>query len=381
MHKSRTFDMLLFICFLVLVGLGVAFVYSASFPKAMIAGGTEANPFSFAAKQIIFAAIGIVAMLTMMFMRLAAWRKLFWPLIVITAGLLLLAAFLSKIHGNAAWISIGAFRFQPSEFAKVSVILTMATFLAKRPWLVKSVKGLFSGPAWFVLGPVGLVVLQKDLGTALCLAAGTIPVLAMAGAKFRYWGPAVLIMLLIGGLFVMHSDRKVRIDAWFRPFDLSIEQGHQPRHGLIAVGSGGWLGLGFCCSRQKYGYLPGSENDYIFAIIAEELGFVWTVLLLFVPFAFIMYRGFTIAHCAPDEYSALVATGCTTMLVTQAILNMAVVLNLIPSMGVNLPFISTGGSSLIASMMMAGLLLNVSALTPERAAHDDTELTAQPAGT
>jgi len=160
------------------------------------------------------------------------------------------------------------------------------------------------------------------------------------------------------------GSRIDRIGAWIDPEGTHTNAGYQVMHSLIAVGSGGMLGRGFCQSLQKWSYVPGAQNDSILAIIAEEMGFILTLAVIFLPFTFLAFRGFSIAHRAPDEFSALVAAGATVMLTTQALINMAVALNCIPTTGITLPFISSGGSSLIASMMMAGLLLNVSALRP-----------------
>ena len=164
------------------------------------------------------------------------------------------------------------------------------------------------------------------------------------------------------GLILLKPRTADRFRAWVQPENRTLIASDQPRNSLIAIGSGGLLGRGFCQGRQKWFYLPASQNDSIFAVIAEELGFFLTLALLFVPYMFLIFRGFAIAHGAPDEFSAMVAMGCTVMLATQALINLGMAMNLLPTIGINLPFISYGGSSVIASMMMAGLLLNVSTL-------------------
>ncbi|MHB9024255.1 MAG: putative lipid II flippase FtsW [Armatimonadota bacterium] len=366
MRRLTSFDMPLLLCILILVGLGIAFIFTASYPKAMALTETGGNSFFYAGRQIIFAGIGFLAMYACMSIPLRVLRRLTGLIIAVMAFLLILVLVIGTAkHGNKAWIEVGPFQFQPSEFVKAAIVLTLPAYLAKRPWMVKSWRGLFSGPIWFLLIPVGLIVLQGDLGSAFVVAVGTIALLAISGTRFRFWGLPTLALVTLGALVVVNSHRAGRIQAWLQPFDETIQESYQPRNSLLAVGSGELLGRGFCNSRQKYFYLPAAHNDYIFAIVAEELGFVKTVLLLLIPFMFFVYRGFTIAHRARDEYSAMVAAGCTAMLASQVLVNMAVVLNLIPSMGINLPFISYGGSSIIASMMLAGLLLNVSAMRPE----------------
>ena len=365
MRKGRIFDMPLFVCVLVLVAIGVAFVYSASFPR-FIDSDVSTNSFALTSKQITAAVAGFVIMFGLIFTPLAFWERMRWPIIITTSVLMLAALGFQAVCGNAGWIPLGSFKLQPSELSKVALILILGAYLAKHPWTVRSWKGVLTGPGVYIGGLLLLILLQRDLGTAVGVVLGVVGMLALAGTPLRIWGTAVAVMVILAAAMVWHSDKRPRIMAWLRPFDLSIEQGTQPRQALIAIGSGGLTGQGFCCSQQKYGYLPGSHNDYIFAIIAEELGFGGTLLILLLPYLFLIYRGFTIAHQAPDEYGALVAGGCTVMLASQAVLNMAVAMNLMPSMGINLPFISYGGSSLITSMMMAGLLLNVSMRTPDR---------------
>jgi cell division protein FtsW len=371
MRRVTAFDMPLFLCILILVGAGIVAIYTSSYPKALEQTG---NGMFFAFRQMVFALIGLLLMMACAYLPLRVFHRWYRGIIAITLlvliGVLLVGA---AKHGNRAWIELGPVQFQPSEFAKVAIILTLSTYLVERPWTVKSWKGFACGPMWFLLAPLVLVGLQGDLGTAFVLLVATVSLLAVAGMKFRMYGVPALILLLVGGLGVslalktgVGGHRLERVRAWQDPFNKQVQQSYQPRHSLIAIGSGQWWGRGFCGSRQKWGYLPGAQNDYIMAIMAEELGFVKLLLFLFVPYVFLIYRGFTIAHRAPDEYGALVASGCTLFLAVQALINMAVVTNLIPCMGINLPFISYGGSSIIASMIMAGLLLNVSATRPGR---------------
>lgn len=381
MRRSPAFDMPLFLGVLVLVGLGIVFVYTASYPKALAQVG--GNSFYYAGRQIVFAVAGLAAMFICLRIPLAFMQRHYVAIIVIALAMLFLVLAVGpQLHGNRAWIRLGSLgTFQPSEFAKVAVILALSAYLAKRPWSLKSLRALLAGPYWFLLVPVGLICAQGDLGSAAVMGLSILVLLGVAGTQFRFWGLPLLGMLALALMVVLAGHRAARIQAWLHPFERSIEASFQPRNSLIAVGSGGVFGRGLCASRQKWHYLPGAHNDYIVAIVAEELGFIGTVLFLFAPYLFLVYRGFTIAHRAPDEFGAMVAAGCTIMLATQALINIAVVLNIIPCMGITLPFISYGGSSLIASMMMAGLLLNVSTLqtareTPRQSARSHTPRTA-----
>lgn len=377
MRRSTTFDMPLFIGFLLLVGLGIVFIYSASYPKSM----SSPIPMGAAGRQVMFAFFGFLLMWLLARVPLEWFHRFSGWIIGITLFLLVLVLVIgASKFDNRAWIPIGPFQFQPSEFAKVALVVTLAAYLAKKPWMVRTLPGIIRGPMWYLLVPLSLIVLQKDFGTAIVFSAGAISMLALGGMKFRYWGLPVIGLMLFGALVlgVMMSTghggtRVARIQAWITPFESSIQESYQPRNSLIAVGSGGLLGRGLCHSRQKWGgSLPEAYNDYIFAIIAEELGFFRVTVFLLLYFL-VLSRGFVIAHRARDEFGALVAGGATTMLGVQALVNIGVVINLIPCMGINLPFISYGGSSIVASMMLAGLILNVSRSRGARAASEETK--------
>ena len=381
MRRVTAFDMPLFLCTLILVGLGIVFIFSASYPKALIRTETGGDAFFYTGNQIKYVLAGLVCLLICAFIRLEwfyrpPWQKFFfWGIIAVMSLCLLLVLIVGNdSHGNKSWLWF----FQPSEFAKVAVVITLASYLARRPWTVKSLRGLWSGPIWFLIVPVGFIVAEQDLGTAFAIAASIAIILVIAGVKFRFIGvPMLLLILGLAGI-VLSGHRVDRIDAWRNPEDRTNPATYQPLNSLIAVGSGGLFGRGFCQSRQKWFYLPAAQNDSIMAIIAEESGFLLTVLALFLPYLFLVFRGFSIAHRAPDEFGSLLAIGCTVMLATQAIINMSVVMNVIPAMGINLPFVSSGGSSIVACMMMAGLLLNVSAMRPGVNARRGTLADAEP---
>lgn len=365
MRRVTAIDMPLFLCILILVGLGIAFIYSASYPKALAETG---DPFSYTGQQMKIALfLGLPLMLICMVLPLEllyrhpARKYFFWGIIGVLGALMLaVLVFADTRHGNKSWLG----PIQPSEFAKVGVIVTLAAYLCRRSWMVKSFKSLLKGPIWFLLVPGGLIIAQKDLGTAAIVVLSIAIILVIAGVKARY----IVIPLTLAAVFiaaiVLSGKRVERIDAWLNAEGNPTGAGFQTLHSLIANGSGGLWGRGFCLSREKWSFLPAAQNDSIVAIIAEELGLLLTVVMLFLPLMFLVFRGFSVAHRAPDEFGALVAIGCTVMLATQALVNIAVALNAIPCIGVNLPFISYGGSSLTASMMMGGLLLNVSSMRP-----------------
>lgn len=371
MQRVKAFDLPLFICVLTMVGLGIIFIYSSSYPKALVSQETGNNPFYFAGHQIVFALASLLLMLGCMYIPLQSVRRMYWALIGIGSLLLILTLVISTAkHGHQSYLVIGPVQFMPSEFAKIMLVLALATYLSRRPWELRTWKGWFSGTCWFWVVPALLIALEQDLGTMLVMGVATACILLIAGAKGRFIAVPLLVLALFGMLVAVsgHCPERVtsRVKAMLNPEDLANNASYHPRMSLMAVGSGGPLGLGFCHSRMKWFYMPAAQNDYIMAINCEEWGFAGIVLLIFLPFIFIIYRGFTIAHRAPNEFTALVAAGCTVMLLTPALINIAMVLNCLPSIGVNLPFISYGGSSIASTLMLAGLLLNVSTLRAEQ---------------
>lgn len=387
MRRPFIFDVPLFLLFVYLVCAGIAFIYTASYPLALSLGDNNTvASYHFAYRQAIFALMGLGAMLIAMRIPLLAFQRR--PVQYLVGGLtlaMLLAVLLigSAKNGNRAWIDFGFFQFQPSELAKITLVLLTSAYLVQSPWAVKSWHTFVRGPVWLFAVPLLFVMAQGDIGTVLVMFAASLIILSMAGMPARMWGPPVLLLLALVAIGVTiglqtgkGGQRVKRFQAWLNPY-AKIAQSHQPRNSLIAIGSGGAFGRGWCASRQKWFYVPEPQNDYISAIIAEELGFLWMTLFLLLPYMVMIYLGFDIAIKSPSPFAAMVAAGCTAMLGIQALIHMAVVTNLIPCMGITLPFISYGGTSIIASMIMAGLILNVSGIKPETPV---TDTAAQPAG-
>lgn len=385
MRRTSPFDTTLFVAVIALIAVGWSFIYSASYPRAISSAETNHNSIYYAIQQIKYTAIGALMLIACWKIPLQFYRRYALWIICATVGLLLAVLVFAKVtHGNQAYFRIGTIQFQPSEFAKIAIILTLPAMLARRPELLKNLRGLFNGPAWFVIVPAGLVALEQDIGMTIAISLATTVILLIAGMKFRFVGMPILAVALLGLLVygtltaathgkpwekfkgTKMETRINRVRAWLNPWDDTIQESYQLRQSLIAIGSGGVLGRGVTEGRQKWFYLPAPHNDYIVANIAEEIGFLGIAVFIFGLYSLLIFRGFSIAHSAPDEYAALVAVGCTVMLAVSALINIAVASNAMPSMGLNLPFVSYGGSSLIASMMMAGLLLNISAIHPAR---------------
>lgn len=354
----------------VILGLtlfGAVMVFSAS---GMYAEKIEGTRYYFLLRQLVFIVLGLVGMYFAMRFDYTKLRnpKLIKLLLLACAAMLIAVMFFHKINGAHRWIRFRSLSFQPSELTKLVVIIYLAFLLERRAASgeIRSFKRTFL-PSCLLVGLfVTLVLAEPDLGTALLIAA-TIPVLHFAaGVPVRYHlltaiatSPVVIYMLF----FV--NFRAGRLKAYLDPFAYQLKEGYQTVQSLIAVGSGGVWGLGFANGRQKLLFLPEAHTDFIFSIIAEELGLIGALTLILV-FAVLMWRGLRAAVKVQDGFGRLLAIGLTMSIVLQAFFNISVAINLLPAKGLPLPFVSYGGSSLLFTLIGAGLLLNVSCATTPR---------------
>lgn len=367
MPRRLEMDRWLFGVTLTLCFAGAVMVYSAS---AVTAGEEYGHSTHFLLRQVVWLAIGLGGMLALM--RLD-YQRLREPAVVFSAicvvfVLLVAVFFLDKSHATHRWIRFGSFGgIQPSELAKLAVILYLAWFLGQKRRqsatldftkedLVRTL-----GPA---LAPVllffGLIVLQPDLGTSVELMLIAAAVLFVAGLSPKWLGAGAVAALPGLYLLIMHVGyRHDRILGFLNPEADPQGKGFQLLQSLIAVGSGGFSGVGLMESKQKLFYLPEAHTDFIFAVICEELGFLGALVLitLFVLYA---WRGLRAALGAPDRFGRLLALGITAMITSQALINFAVVLGMMPTKGIPLPFVSYGGSSLVVMLAATGVLLNIS---------------------
>ncbi|MDX2033022.1 MAG: putative lipid II flippase FtsW [Blastocatellia bacterium] len=335
---------------------GVVMVYSAS------AGKKNPNAFLFA--QAKFAIIGLIAMAVV---RRIDYHRYAQPLFVYgfvgICVLLLMVVFLFPPINNARrWITFPGFSAQPSELAKLSLVIFMAWFLSDRErdrelgnfWATVA-------PSCVVLGILAALIMKEpDFGTTLMMCVVFITMLFAAGVPMRHL-LNLSPLLLIGGLvFVFKVGwRMQRLLVFLDPERDPNGKGYQVMQSLIAVGTGGIEGLGFGKSRQKMAFLPEANSDFIFAVVSEELGFYGTVAVV-LTFGIFLWRGWRAGHRAPDTLGRLLAIGVTTGLIAQAFFNISVALSLVPTKGIPLPFVSAGGSSLIVTLMGIGILMNVS---------------------
>jgi cell division protein FtsW len=351
----------LFLTVLALTSIGIVMVYSASSVGAQAQFRDSAW---YLKRQLMYAAVGLVAMSVARRLHYAKLRRVTLPLLAVTL-VMLVAVLLPHIGREAGgarrWLTLGgAFNFQPAELAKLALILYVANFLANRGERVREfAAGVL--PPFIVLGALALPILrQPDLGSALILAMITFVLVFAGGARLAHVMavacaavPAVMAVIFRAGY------RSQRLLAFLNPWRDPRGSGFHIIQSLLALGSGGIVGLGLGHSRQKFFYLPERHTDFIFAIIGEELGLVGTAVVMLL-FVLVAVWGYRIASRAPDRYSALLTCGLTTMLVGQAALNIGVVSGSLPVTGVPLPFISFGGSSLVLSDIAVGILLNIS---------------------
>ena len=349
----------------VLVCLGLMMVISSS---SVIAAAEMDDPYYFGKRQIIFAIIGIAGAWVLSMLPEKFMRAMSWPVLIL-AMLLLILTFSPlgvDVAGNRNWLGLGPTwaRFQPSEFAKLAIIVWGANDLARRQKrLIDMRQWLMYIVACFTL--VALVVLQKDQGTAMVMGAMVIVVLVAAGAPWRMLAALGGVAVVgVVGLIAIQPYRMRRIWAFLNPNEDLLGLNLQAQRGIYALASGGWFGEGLGASRQKWGLLAEAHTDYIFAIIGEELGLLGTltVIALFVALA---YAGIRIASRSACAFSRLVAVGVVAWFTVQAFVNIAVAIRLVPVMGVTLPMISYGGSSLMANLFAVGLLAGCARREPE----------------
>ena len=356
-RKAGKADPILLIVVLVLVCIGLVMVYSASSFSAASDYGDAAYYFQ---KQLLGAVLGVAVMLITMRIDYRVWRR--FSLIGLLIALPLLALVLvvgSNAYGATRWLPLGFFSFQPSELIKLVLALYIADWLARKG---NQVGTFLYGLAPFVIlvGLIlGLVLLQKDMGSAFVIAVLAVAMFFTAGANIFQFVLALGAGLLMFLTQAFKGYRYYRLIGFVQPFKHTTDINLQLFQSLLALGSGGWLGVGLGASRQKTGYLPFPFIDSIFAIIGEELGFIGCMVLIML-FAILAFRGFRLARRTQDIYGALLATGITTWLVVQAMINIGASTGTIPYTGVPLPFISFGGTSMVISLAAVGVLLSIS---------------------
>jgi cell division protein FtsW len=359
MARTLKSDKLLFWATLLLVGAGVVMVYSAS---AVQAADRYRTPYFFLFKQLAWAIIGLVMLLGVMRVDYHTYRRpaLIWSLLgVVVTGLLAVFLFAPR-NGTQRWLAIDIVTIQPSELAKLAVVFFTAALLERRMHRVNE-PGYALLPIGIVtVGLAALILAEPDFGTAAVMVVVVTAIVFAAGLRYRYLLGTLLVLAPTALALIFVSDyRRHRLLAFFDPLRDPLNTGYQLLQSWIAVGSGGVLGRGLMAGVQKLFYIPEPHTDFIYAVIGEELGLVGTTLVL-ACFLVIAWRGLRAALLAPDRFGALLALGLTAMVVMQALVNICVVIGLLPTKGIPLPFVSFGGSSLVVNLVAMGILLNIS---------------------
>jgi cell division protein FtsW len=352
---------------LCLLAFGAVMVFSASSARSLLNNG--GNGFYYLERTLLFAAIGLAVMRVASIRGVAAIRVM-TPLILAAAVFLLFAVLLpgvgQQVNGAQRWVGAGLLQFQPSEFAKLALILYGAYLLSAEPKRVRTLGGL--GPYLLIVGLCLLLIAkQPDLGTAIVTSTAVCCVLFLAGVKPRTLAPVGIVIAVLGiGMIATHPYQEQRLTGFLHPSSDTSGAGFQAKQATIAVGSGGIMGVGLGESVQKASYLPEAHTDMIAAVIGEELGLAGMFVLIAL-FGMFGYAGLRAAHRARDRFSKLLAAGLTSLILAQAALNLFAVLGLAPLTGVPLPFVSYGGTSLVLTLAAAGLILNVARRPAARA--------------
>jgi len=340
--------------------LGLIMILSASSVSSFATYGSSSMFFK---KQLMWAAVGLAAFFAFAHLDYRKLRGVSYLLLAAAVGLLvavLVPGVGVSSGGSARWLGLGPVSFQPSEFAKLALVLFAADVFARkreRSFRYLSHTLLPMIPVMGVLA--ALVLMQPDLGTTLVLGAIGIGMLFVAGAPVRYVAPIAAVgagLALVAAL--VEPYRRARIFAFLNPWADPLNSGYQTIQSLIALGSGGWFGVGLGASRQKWSYIPNAHTDFIFAILGEETGLFGTLVVVGM-FVFIAYLGIRTARRAPDRFGTLVAAGITIWISIQALVNIGAVTSSLPITGIPLPFVSFGGSSLVVSLIAMGILVSI----------------------
>ncbi|WP_298040002.1 putative lipid II flippase FtsW [uncultured Desulfuromonas sp.] len=360
MDARKGFDSTILLLAVVLTCFGVVMVYSSS---SIMAAKKFSDGFYFLKKQGVFALAGLMIMAAVMHIDYHLLRRLAVPFLLLCAALLvavLIPGVGTHAGGACRWIRLGPVNVQPSELAKLAMILYMAHSLAKKGEKIKTFKLGFI-PYMVVLALLlMLLLMQPDLGSALTLAGVAMVMLLVAGTRLSYLFSLLVLALPFLYFAVMNVDyRRKRILAFLNPWDDPTNSGFQIIQSWIAFGSGGLFGKGLGEGKQKLFYLPEAHTDFIFSVVGEELGFAGVVVVA-AMFLVLVMRGVRAAVGAPDDFGRYLAFGLTLLLGLEAFVNFAVVMGMVPTKGLALPFLSYGGTSLVTTLFAVGILLNVS---------------------
>src|SRR6266852_2349691 len=359
MARKLKSDTVLFITTILLVALSVVMVYSASAPVALERYGRASM---FLIKQGMLSLLGIALLYVLMRIDYRCYREpvFIWSCLAVVTLALVAVYFSPPVNGARRWFSVAGIGVQPSELAKLVAIFFIAALLERRMHRIDDVGYSLPPIAIVVPGFVALILPEPDFGTSISLMLIAAVMVFAAGLNYRYIIGAALAALPVLYIAVMGSAyRRRRTFAFLNPWDDPLGDGFQIIQSLIAIGTGGVWGKGLMNGVEKLFYLPEPHTDFIFSVISEELGLIGATAVV-LCFSVVAWRGIRIALRAPDSFGALLVLGLTTMVAVQAFVNISIVLGLMPTKGIPLPFVSAGGSSLLINLVGMGILLNVS---------------------
>lgn len=376
LFRTAGFDMPFFILLVLVLAVGLVCLFSASFAYSYYRNGGDS--YYYIKRQLIWAAFGVVAMFVASFVDYHVLNRFAFPIMFVAWGLLVLVLFLPTIQNVHRWIRIAGIQFQPSEVAKFAIILLFAHLIAEHQNSMKKFKQGYL-PLMGILGVTcALVFVEPHLsGTILLVAIGLVMMFIGGTRSFYLVGTLALGAVAVAVMIFVFGYEQDRIQVWLDPLgvynsNVVFESGQSGRdaawqtvQSLYAIGSGGLMGEGLGNSRQKHSFLPEPQNDFIFAIVCEELGFIGALLII-VLFALLVWRGFYIGMRAPDKFGSMLAIGLTAQVGIQVAFNLAVVTNTFPNTGISLPFFSYGGTSLVMLLAQMGIILSVSRQTKRR---------------
>lgn len=361
---GRECDKVMLAVALILAGLGILMVYSASAIRAQEHFG---DPLFFLKRQVVWAVVGVVVLITVLgqdYRQLERWAPLLYLLSVLLLIVVLVPGIGTKVNGARRWLRFASLSFQPAEFAKFGLILYLSRLLAKKGGRIREFKdGLLP---LFILSAliVGLIALQPNYGTALVIFVSVGALLFVAGTRIAHLSLVGLVLAPLAGVLLMQAPHvRGRVVAMMDPTQASPRFLYQINQSQLALGRGGSLGTGLGDGMQKLFYLPEPHTDFIFAIVGEELGFAGAIGVL-VLFGLLLWRGIRIGLKASDPFGCYLAVGVTSLIVIQAAVNVAMVVGLLPTTGLPLPFLSFGGTSLVMTLFGVGVLLSISRCPP-----------------
>lgn len=357
--KEGKIDYIFLVLLLVLLTVGMVSLFSASFANALSQYG---DSYRFISRQVIYAVGGLGLMFFISTINHRQYEKYAWHVYFIAIALLIIVFRFPKLAGARRWIIIGPMTIQPSEVAKFAIILIMAHLIDLNYTKMKTVTQGILVPSLVIAPVAALVLAEPHVSGTILIVAIAATMLFVGGVSFLWFIGAGVIG--ISGLYFLYKTSAIhyvtdRIDMWLNPYSDPRGKGFQTIQSLYAIGSGGFMGKGIGGSTQKYSYLPEIQNDYIFSIVCEEVGFVGATLII-ILFALLVWRGFYIAIKCKDRFGTLLGIGLIAQIGIQVIFNIMVVTKTVPPTGVSLPFFSSGGTSLIMLLMQMGILLSIS---------------------